>query len=220
MRGRKNVKAGEGWWSRPADRARRSAFHPSAFLLSFILPTGLGKRQFGKKEVDMTMRRFSHPRGALLLVILVLLTMFGLVAVALVVLTQNARRVANVASGIERSSDPPRQLLDDAMRQIVRGSNISPVVSGTPCTGSAIGPHSLLETMYGNLAITGTVTNALATVCGNQMWTFTVGSNVAFPSGFDPNTPLAGRVLTMTSGTAALGQSSVIVGVNLRPPVR
>ena len=167
----------------------------------------------------MTMRRFSHPRGALLLVILALLTMFGLVAVALVVLTQNARRSANVASGIERSSDPPRQLLDDAMRQIVRGSNISPVLATTPstyCTGSAIGPHSLLETMYGNLAITGTVTNALATVCGNQMWTFTVGSNVAFPSGFDPNTPLAGRVLTMTSGTAALGQSSVIVGVN--PP--
>ncbi len=152
------------------------------------------------------MRRFSHPRGALLLVILALLTMFGLVAVALVVLTQNARRSANALSTLERSSDPPQQLLDDAMRQIVRGDNISPVVSGAACTGSAIGPHSLLETMYGNTYITGSVTPGTpATVCGSQLWTLSTTSS----------TPLAGRVITMLSGSAS-GQSSLIVGVN--PP--
>ena len=49
---------------------------------------------------------------------------------------------------IDQAADPPQRALDEAMRQIVRGSN-------NP--GSVMGPHSLLETMYGNLAISGTI---------------------------------------------------------------
>ena len=43
MRGRKNVKAGEGWWSRPADRAQSLGF--SSFRLPpFLHPSyGLGQ---------------------------------------------------------------------------------------------------------------------------------------------------------------------------------
>ena len=170
------------------------------------------------------MRRFSHPRGALLLVILALLAMFGLVAVALVVLVQSARRNALAMVRLEQANDPPPQQLDAAMRQVIRGDNISPVVgptgAGTACTGSAIGAHSLLEEMYGNLCITGTVNpGAPSTVCGNQLWSlaitgtpFTAGGNpfVTFPPGVNASTPLGGRVITMTSGAAA-GQSSLIV---------
>ena len=103
------------------------------------------------------MRRFSHPRGALLLVVLALLAMFGLVAVALVVLARKPRVVAKIMSHMEQANDPPPQLLDDGLRQVVRGDGLSPVISGTACTGSGIGAHSLLETMYGNLCITGGV---------------------------------------------------------------
>ena len=171
----------------------------------------------------MTMRRFSHPRGALLLVILALLTMFGLVAVALVVVTQHARRNAIIMGRAETANEPAPQLLDDAMRQVIRGDDISPwlgaLTAGTAGAGSGIGPHSLLETMYGNLAIVGTVNaslldNPAPTQCGMQMWTLSTTSMSALSL---PNltltpssTPLGGRVITMTSGAAA-GQSSLIV---------
>ena len=86
-------------------------------------------------------------RGELLLVILGLLAMFALVAVALVVLTTPVACGAPTRSAcIDQAADPPQRVLDQAMRQVVRGSN-------NPA--SVIGPHSLLETMYGNMAISG-----------------------------------------------------------------
>ena len=93
----------------------------------------------------------SMRRGQLLLVILAMLTMFTLIAVTLVVITSQARRNATAMARIDQAAEPPRQAPRRGMRQVVRGSN-------NP--GSVIGPHSLLETMYGNKSFTVNVSSA------------------------------------------------------------
>ena len=97
-------------------------------------------------------------RGQLLLVILAMLTMFTLIAVTLVVITSQARRSATAMAKIDQAAEPPRQLLNEGMRQVVRGSN-------NP--GSVIGPHSLLETMYGNKSFTVNMTSAALFAAGS-----------------------------------------------------
>ncbi|MBN2476936.1 MAG: hypothetical protein JXB62_20175 [Pirellulales bacterium] len=87
--------------------------------------------------------RLSHTRarrGVLLLVILGLLAMFGLVAVAFVVLTGQAMRSAQVIRRVEQQSYPPDHDLDRAAMQVLRGAN-SPT--------SVVGAHGLLEDLYG-----------------------------------------------------------------------
>ncbi len=155
---------------------------------------GPGKRFIETEERNMTVRHNPRRRGALLLVILALLTMFGLVAVAFVVLTQQARSGAKAMARIDQSADPPQKVCDQAMRQLLRGSN-------NPA--SRIGPHSLLETMYGNgwfqTPLTG-VTSA----CGGQLLEVTFAN---------PGRVVGGCVITMLTGNCA-GQSSYIVGLN------
>ena len=143
----------------------------------------------------------SPRRGALLLVVLGLLAMFGLVAIALVVLATQMRRSSTAASFIDQAADPPQRTLDEAMLQIVRGTN-------NP--GSVMGPHSLLEAMYGNQAFVATVSSPQP-VCNGQLVELSLGS---------PTRWVGGCVLTVLSsnasgGTAsAVGQSSIIVGFN------
>ena len=111
---------------------------------------------------------YSPRRGQLLLVILALLTMFALVAVTLVAITSQARRSAASNARIDQASDPYRLALDDAMRQVVRGSNNS---------ASVMGAHSLLETMYGNGTIpppppgiqTPLTLSGVTPICGGQL---------------------------------------------------
>ena len=93
-------------------------------------------------------RALAARRGALLLVVLGLLAMFGLVAIALVVLANQARQSATGISLVDRAKDPPRQALDQALGQVVRGSN-------NPCSVMAV--HSLLETMYDQMTLSATI---------------------------------------------------------------
>jgi hypothetical protein len=96
-------------------------------------------------------RRIARParsrRAVILLVMLGLLSLFTLIAVTFVVAAGQFRRGAATAASAERMGDPFDTLLQQALMQVARGSNHPQ---------SVIGPHSLLEDMYGNGdAVTG-----------------------------------------------------------------
>ena len=138
-------------------------------------------------------RRFSSRRGVLLLLILALLAMFGLIAVAFVVLTGQRAAGARIVQRIDVVTDPPQKALQQAAMQVLRGTN-SPA--------SVMGAHRLLEEIYGNNTATGTITIVSNTVCGGQLLEFTVSpapTNPAMRTGCvitvtDPTAPSTGRV--------------------------
>ena len=104
--------------------------------------TGPGKGSFTQGIYIMNLPRHSRPhRGVLLLVILGLLAMFGLVAVTFVITTGHFRRSSQALHRMDQYRDDPKALLDEAFAQCVRGTNNF---------ASVMGPHSLLEDMYGN----------------------------------------------------------------------
>jgi len=138
-------------------------------------------------------------RGVLLLVILALLAMFALVAVAFVVLTGRALTGAKQIQRIDQHLDQPDQDLERAAMQILRGTN-------NPA--SVIGPHSLLEDIYGNGSITGNMASAQG-LCGGQLACITPDP-ANMPTVAD-RARRTGCVLTMLTGPA-VGQSTRVVG--------
>jgi hypothetical protein len=160
-------------------------------------------------------------RGALLLVVLGLLAMFGLVAVALVVLATHARHGSFAVSLIDSAANPPRQDLNKAAMQIFRGSN-------SPC--SVMGAYSLLEDMYGNMSITGTI-NGVTPLCtatggtNGQILELTLVTSSGTLSATNTSVRcLGGCVFTdlgnpslpsaSSSQSPAAGQSTFIVGIH------
>jgi hypothetical protein len=146
-------------------------------------------------------------RGVLLLVVLGLLSMFAMIGLTFVVLTGQARRIAEVGQSVEVQYVPPQSDLDRAMAQVARGSD---------SLLSAIGPHSLLEDMYGHdpnwqSARRMTLSNV------NQIWTVptasgtTIGSILELQTTIASSERYAGSVLTMLTGPAA-GCSARIIG--------
>ncbi|MCX5653858.1 MAG: hypothetical protein NTY65_04320, partial [Planctomycetota bacterium] len=101
-------------------------------------------------------------RGVLLLIILALLAMFGLIAVAFVVISGQAQRSARSVQRFETATDPPRSALRQAAMQVFRGSDSA---------ASVMGAHSLLEDIYGNSWFVGKIGAAQA-VCGGQLIEF------------------------------------------------
>lgn len=150
-------------------------------------------------------------RGVLLLVILGMLAMFGLVAIAFVILTGQFRRTAEVTRRIDIQAESPHALLENAFSQVVRGST-------NPA--SALSVHSLLEDMYGNNSwVIQLPTAALPISASAGVIFFPVNSpptSSGLPStigGVDVNAMLASRVgaiLTPLDGPAA-GKSARIV---------
>ena len=146
-------------------------------------------------------------RGVLLLVVLGMLSMFAMIGLTFVVLTGQARRIADMGQSVEVQYYPPQSDLDRAMAQVARGS-MSPT--------SAIGPHSLLEDMYGydpNYGNTRTgylrsvndvltVPNASGTTGGVILELLTT---IPYAERY------SGSVLTMLNGPAA-GVSARIIG--------
>ena len=167
-----------------------------------------GRRKTGNSPLSTTHYPLStthYPlsarRGVLLLLILALLAMFGLIAVAFVVLTGQAQRSARSIERIDLTTDPPPKVLQQAAMQVFRGSS-SPA--------SVMGAHSLLEDIYGNGWQQGTISN-VTPVCGGQLLQF------QFTYGSGPTTPAirTGCVVTVIDPTSpAYLQSSRIVGFN------
>lgn len=147
--------------------------------------------------------RAAARRGVILLIIMGLLVMFCLVAIAFVLSASQFKRSSRAISRVDRNLDPPKLLLDQAVRQVIRGPISGPVGSGEAFMPSVMGPHSLLEDMYGNEWYAGTMSN-LGNMAGNQLFEFTAPTDNPYRCD--------GCVLTMTSGLAR-GQSTRIVGV-------
>ena len=151
--------------------------------------------------------RYSHTRrGVLLLLVLGLLALFGLVAVAFVIVTGHAQRSAKIMQRIDQTLDPPEKLLNETMMQIARGPS-NPV--------SVVGPHSLLEDMYGNNSVEGVIApGTAAAVCQTSAGQYG-GQLISIPAGsvasLQDKIRRVGCVLTMTS-SPLMGQSTRIVG--------
>ena len=90
-------------------------------------------------------------RGVLLLIVLALLALFGMIAVAFVIVSGQAQRNAKIMQRLDQTLEPPGKILNEAMMQIARGPS-NPV--------SVLGPHSLLEDMYGNTSRVGVIINS------------------------------------------------------------
>jgi hypothetical protein len=138
----------------------------------------------------------------LLLVVLGMLSMFAMIGLTFVVLTGQARRIAEVGQAMEQEYVPPQADLDRAMAQVARGSS-SPL--------SAIGPHSLLEDMYGPGSVQSTITNISQLTTVPSASGGTVGAILEIATGIANAERYSGSVLTMLNGPAA-GCSARIIG--------
>jgi hypothetical protein len=88
-----------------------------------------------------SLRPATARRGVLLLVVLSLLVLFSLIAVTFVLVAGSYYDAAKNSLKVEQTGDDPKQLLDEVLAQCIRGST-------NP--HSVIGPHGLLEDLYGN----------------------------------------------------------------------
>jgi hypothetical protein len=135
----------------------------------------------------------------LLLLILALLSMFGLIAVAFVVLTGHAQRGAKSLERMGQTESltdsTQKTLLHQAAMQVFRGPNSNS--AGVPNTASVMGAHSLLETMYGNGFVMGYLDYPAPNpnpVCGGQIIEITSSVDL---------TRYVGCVLTVTGNRNA-----------------
>jgi hypothetical protein len=151
-------------------------------------------------------------RGVLLLLVLGLLALFGLVAVAFVVVTGHAQRSSKTMQRIDQTLEQPEKILNEAMMQIARGPS-NPV--------SVLGPHSLLEDMYGNTSVYGHITGATASA-GNQLIEITyalANPNIMYPNGTpqwvaDTSPQLRPGCVVTFLDSSLMGESTRIVGTN------
>lgn len=90
-------------------------------------------------------------RGVLLLIVLGLLALFALVGITFVMLTSHERRSAEASRRADRYAEPADTLLNQALMQVLRG---------TENPSSVLGPHSLLEDLYGADVVSGGITGA------------------------------------------------------------
>ena len=143
-------------------------------------------------------RRGSTPgfrRGVLLLVVLALLAMFALFAIGFVVIAGQAKRTSLQQQRIEQYYDPFDSLLYQGVLQVLRG----------PANrASVMGPHSLLEDIYGNTTAPGAVLPGFTSAGGILTLPILPASTGEAPR-------RVGCVLTMTDGPCR-GMSTRIVG--------
>lgn len=156
-------------------------------------------------------RRRTSParRGVILIVVLGLLALFALVGVMFVTTSHQAALSSVHAAKVEQYDDPHSVLLERALLQLLVGSNSKL---------SSIGPHGLLEDMYGSsnekhqIPEDGFEPNDdtyTVPFSGGSMFyidklPLTVNNQIPVPGYY------TGRVITMLTGAAA-GKSSRIV---------
>ncbi len=140
--------------------------------------------------------------GVLLLIVLALLAMFGVLAIAFVILTGQTRRGADALRKVGQYDDQWEKTANQAALDVFRGSNNHQ--SPFQC-------HSLLENLYGNEWFMGTMSGASPVIGQGQLIQF------AFAAGYPTNKTFApeqhlGAVLTVLTGPLA-GYSTHIVGM-------
>ncbi|HEX3659064.1 MAG TPA: hypothetical protein VHV55_24970 [Pirellulales bacterium] len=148
-------------------------------------------------------------RGVILLVILGMLALFMLVGVSFVVTSTHARSSALATLSIEQTGDSPDREISMALLNVVRGSR-SP--------RSAIGPHSILEDMFGERdAVVGVVRFAADDIvhAGNL-------SSLAYtPTGgmpiFPQSTYTGTSNIVATDSSSSYGELVPVLAISLGP---
>jgi hypothetical protein len=153
----------------------------------------------------------TNRRGILLLMVLGLLAMFGMVAVAFVVLSSQTMKSAKGQLRKQQTYFPPANDTNEALMQLLRGT-VNPI--------SKMGSHSLLEDIYGTSTLVGQFVQEPTSsaplrygpVAGGQI--VEVFTNIA-PAVMER---YIGSVLTITTSTnpSIRGLSTRIIGVNPR----
>ncbi len=160
------------------------------------------------------MARHRKPkRGVVLLIILTLLTLLVVIGVTFALISGQYRRSAEEAAKSDLYGDPPAQLADRVMYQVLRDTTAKTVLFG----------HSLLRDLYGNDGVRGVVDLGARhpiTLRMNGEW-------MEFGALVDPKQPFGrtlstdfqaytGCVLTMLDGPAT-GLSTRIVAYSIQP---
>ncbi len=178
----------------------------------------------------------SSRRGVLLLIVLALLAIFALVGVAFVVVTSQAQRGAKAIERIDQGTNPSQplpaqKLLQQAIMQVLHGPPTD--AYGNPNPGSVMGARDLLDDMYGNNWVSGTLSGANQVAGFPQLVSGTVSGLAYPPTTANPNgVPVpnvaaelarrGGCVLTITNRytknkpaapNPCYGQSTHIVGI-------
>lgn len=89
-------------------------------------------------------------RGVILLVLLGILALFGATAFAFLVIASHGNRAAKSLQKVDRVALSPQRDLEEAMYQVLRGSNNKT---------SVLHGHSLLDDIYGGSYLNGWVIN-------------------------------------------------------------
>ncbi|MGA2799142.1 MAG: hypothetical protein ABSE63_16305, partial [Thermoguttaceae bacterium] len=183
--------------------------HPSSFIphLSSFIPH---PSSFILHPMQKPGNKLPGPhRGVLLLLVLALLALFALVAVAFVIISGQSQRSAKIMQRVDQTLEEPQKLLNEAMMQVARGPSNRV---------SVLGPHSLLEDMYGNNYIVAHITGFSA-VAGGQLIEFTYqvsSDNTRNPPNWitDPNPQYRLGCVLMFLDSPLMGESARIVGMN------
>ncbi|MBN2216873.1 MAG: hypothetical protein JW719_05820, partial [Pirellulales bacterium] len=154
-----------------------------------------------KKHVSASLcLRGENPprRGAVLLIVLAVLALFALIGVTFVIVSSHQQRAAQTQARVDQYAEAPDELLNEALMQVLRGSNVQT---------SVLRNHGLLEDLYGmNWILYVYHDNPPLPDQPNAQL-------VELPALTIPHFPLVGRVVTMLDGPAR-GQSTRIVGIN------
>ncbi len=159
------------------------------------------------------LRRREPRRGVLLLLVLSILVLFAVVGLTFALVSSQFRRTSQAMPRIDQYAVSFRDQLDDAAKQVFRGST-SPL--------SVLMTHSLLEDMYGydgivssaaGVYISSATPPASTAGTNGQLIDITLSTPLPVPAMYSaaPGGYYNGRVLTMTDGPLA-GQSTRIVG--------
>ncbi len=150
----------------------------------------------------MFKRRRKTRRGVVLLVVLSLLVLFLMIAVTFVLIAGQYKRGAIAISKVNQTDDPPEKLLDAALYQLLRGTNMRSSLFG----------HDLLGDLYGIDGVGGTIGSNAAdaaedvNVNGQILVVNFSGTGFSSIAG-----SYVGNVFTMLEGTAK-GHSTRVVG--------
>lgn len=146
-------------------------------------------------------------RGVILLVVLALLSLFVVISLTYVLIASQFRRTARATSAATLRGQDPSRLLDDAAYQ---------VFVGTRNSRSALGPHSLLEDLYGRDGFPGMVggNRTACTVNGVQVYPV---NPVTPTNSNDPDDPIHNP--QAVGGELVIFDFSYDMGPDLRPGI-
>lgn len=172
-------------------------------------PFGAEGIVMSKRQAERLSRLRKEKRGVVLLVVVSILTLFLMIGVTYVLVAGNYKSASGQALRAKTYGDESEREIEEVLGQILFGTQNFPGNGAVISAGqrSVIGPHSLLDDLYGNDIFFGFVTTTNVYFADQSL--IAIGFNTPLPPQPIPNY-FAGRVITFTNGPAA-GLSTRVV---------